>query len=122
MIQVEMNKDVRAYKEKLFGPLSGRETLCIVCGCATFFLVKTFIFANVELMSDVSGFLFLICFAPFGIFGWAKISGMYLNEYFKLASKCLLAPKVRHYDNGLKLKRKAIKTKPSKKSELKPFK
>lgn len=122
MIQVEMSKDIRAYKEKLFGPLSGREALCLAFGLITFLAVKTFVFAGVELVSDASGFILLLCFAPFVIWGWLRISGMYVNEYFKMASKCLFAPKVRHYDNGLKLKRKTIKTKPSKKQELKPFK
>lgn len=121
MIRVEMSKDIREYKEKLFGPFSGREALSLVCGCGFFFFMKTFVFYHVELASDVSGFLALFCFAPFVVFGWAKISGMYINEYLKLALKCIFAPKVRHYDNGLKKKRKTIKTKPSKKTELKPF-
>ena len=112
--KIEINKDIREYKEKFLGPLSLRETVCLVLGVLTAYFVKTTFFSDVELASDVSGFIGMVCMIPFFIIGWAKPYGMYLEEFIRCAMGSLLSPVKRRYDNGLKLPRKVKKTKSSK--------
>ena len=112
--KIEINKDIREYKEKFLGPLSLRETSCLALGIFTAYLVKTTIFSDVELASDVTGFIGMACMIPFFIIGWGKAYGMYLEEFVRCALGSFLSPAKRKYDNGLKLPRKIKKTKSSK--------
>lgn len=120
---VEMNKDVRNYKDKLLGPLSTREVLCLVCGLVTSYIVKSFFFPEMSPLDEKMAYLVILCMLPFGFIGWWKIYGMYIEQYLKSTFITSLAPRKRVYDNGNSVKkmRKKIKTKPSKSRNLKRY-
>lgn len=118
MIQVEINKDVRNYKEKLIGPFSGRECVCLGIGFGAYYLMKSIFFPNLDFADAVSGYLLIACMIPAVIIGWVKFYGMYLEVFLKSVLFTVLAPKIRRYDNSLSVKRKMIKTKKSKNKDL----
>ncbi len=122
MIQVEMNKDVRKYKEKLLGPFSAREVVCLGLGAGSSYLIKTLFFPDIPLTSDVTGYIVVLCMIPFALIGWGKVYGMYLEKFLQSAFQTIISPKKRYYDNGLKQEKKRIRTKKSKDQELQPFK
>ncbi len=118
MKYVEMNKDVRQYKAKLLGPFSGREIICLALGVGAALLMHELIFAGSEVSLDVEGFAVLACVAPFVLVGWGKIYGMYIEVFIKSALRTVISPKIRKYDNGLKISRKPVRTKKSKDVDL----
>ncbi len=122
MIQVEMNKDVRDYKEKLLGPFSARETMCLALGAGLSYLVKALFFPGVAFTSDAMGFIVIFCVAPFVLLGWGKVYGMYLEKFMQSAFQTIISPRIRYYDNGLKIPKNKIKTKKSRKEEFQPMK
>ena len=121
MIQEEINKDIRKYKEKFLGPLSARETACIGLGTGFSYLVKTYAFPDISWTSDAMAYLTLLCMAPFVAFGWIRVYGLYLEDFCRSAMKTVLAPKKRTYSNDFGKKKKNIRTKRSKNAELKRF-
>lgn len=121
MIQVEMNKDVRNYKEKLLGPFSAREVVCLGLGAGFSYLVKALFFPGVP-FADAMGYIVVLCMIPFALIGWCKVYGMYIEKFMQSAFQAIISPKKRYYDNGLKREKKRIKTKKSKDKELQPFK
>lgn len=122
MIQVEMNKDVRKYKEKLLGPFSAREVVCLGLGAGLSYLVKALFFPDVSLASDVTGYIVVLCMIPFALLGWGRVYGMYMEKFMQSAFQTMISPKKRYYDNGLKREKKRIRTRKSKDKELQPFK
>lgn len=120
---VEMNKDVRNYKDKLLGPFSGREVLCLICGFVTSYIVKSLFFPEMSPLDERMAYLVILCMLPFGFIGWWKIYGMYIGQYLKSTFITSLAPRLRVYDNGngIKKMRKKVKTKPSKSRNLKRY-
>lgn len=114
---VEMNKDIREYKEKLIGPFSGRETICLLAGLGFFALIKYLFFPDWEAASEQSSYLLLGCVIPFVAVGWGRFYGMYIEDFIKCAMSSFLAPRVRKYDNGIRRERRHIKTVPSKDKE-----
>lgn len=122
MKKININRDVRKYKEKLVGPFSAREAFCLVVGFLCFYLIKAIFFTDIEMMSDQTGFLLIAVMIPFAIVGWGKFYGMYIEKFAKCALPTLLSPKVRTYKCGYKIKKKVIKTKKSKDKEMQRFK
>lgn len=122
MIQVEMNKDVRNYKEKLLGPFSARETICLGLGAGLSYLAKALLFPDVAFTSDAMGFIVVICMAPFALLGWGRVYGMYLEKFMQSAFRTVVSPRVRHYDNGLRIPKKKMKTRKSREKDLQPIK
>lgn len=120
---VEMNKDVRNYKDKLLGPFSTRECLCLAAGLGLSYLVKATLFPEMSLTDERMAYIVIFCMLPFGALGWIKIYGMFIEQYLRSTFISTIAPKVRVYDNGNSVKkaRKKIKTKPSKNRNLKRY-
>ncbi len=59
MKKININRDVRKYKEKLVGPFSTREAFCLVVGFLCFYLIKATFFTDIKMMSDQNGFLLI---------------------------------------------------------------
>lgn len=115
---VEMNKDIRLNKNKLFGPFSGREIAHLGMATISSALVKMFFFPEVSLLSEEMSYIAIFVSLPFIASGWLKVYNMYLDEFIKKCGPTILAPRKRVYDNGLTIKREKIKTKPSKDKDL----
>ena len=118
----EINKDIRDQKDKLIGPFSFREIACLLIGFGFYAFIKGVFLSNIDMVSDVNGFLFMFCMVPFVFVGWGKIYGMKAEVFLKSCLGTFLSPKHRKYKNELIIKRKEIKTKKSKDKDLQPLK
>jgi hypothetical protein len=96
MLEVKIPKEINRYENKLIGPFSGRQALCIACmgaiNIATFKLCISFLPRDIVLM------ICTMISIPWGLLGWVKIYGMHFEKFFlSVAKNMILAPKVRKY-------------------------
>lgn len=119
---VKFNKDIREYKEKTVGPLTGREFLCLGFGTVAMLFVNFVLLADLELMNDIRGFVSIACYIPSIIFGWVKIDGMHIEVFVRYCLPYLMAPKKLTYKNPIKAPEiKPVKQKKSKNKALRGF-
>lgn len=95
MIQIEIPKDIRKYEAKLVGPLSTRQTVCVILASA---IAVPIYFALDFLPSDFKYFFVAIFAVPILLCGWVKPYGMHLEEFIQVAFVSnILSPKCRIY-------------------------
>ena len=122
MVQVEINKDVRKFKDKFVGPLSLRETICLTIGVGLAIFVKNVFFPDVDMMSDFTIIIILFCVGPFAALGWVKVYGLNVETFIKTCLPAIMAQKKRIYDNVLKEPKIPRKVKASRKKSLQMIK
>lgn len=80
MIEIKIPQEINKYESKLVGPLTTRQTACVVCIAALCLGVYHILKGLVN--TDT---LYAICFTiaiPFGIIGWYKPYGMKAEKFF----------------------------------------
>lgn len=83
MIEAKMPKDIRVYETKLVGPLTARNTVCLVIAGVVAYLTYS-IWCGILGMS-LNSFFYVGTFTviPPLAFGWISIEGMHLETYIK---------------------------------------
>lgn len=91
MIEKKVPMDIRAYKTKVFGPLTLRQglVLFVLVGIDTFLVVKVFLPLGV----GYEYMVYLIAFidAPFALIGFAAPMGIPFEKYAMIFIRCNLA-------------------------------
>lgn len=79
MIEIKIPQEINKYESKLVGPLTTRQTICVVCMAAlcagTYYILKDII------NSDILYFTCFLIAIPFGIIGWYKPYGMKAEQF-----------------------------------------
>lgn len=96
MIEMEIPKDIRKYEAKLIGPLTLRQTICLILGCVVA-IPAYFLFDF--LPQDMRYIIVAVLATPFILVGWVKISGMTFELYAKqIWYSVVAAPPERKYE------------------------
>ena len=79
-MEVKINKEIRNYTENIYFGLNLRQfifsLLGVIVGTLLFFLLKNKI--NTEILSWIC----VLCVVPFGLLGFVKYNGMYMENLF----------------------------------------
>ena len=79
-MEVKINKEIRNYTENIYFGLNLRQfifsLLGVIVGTLLFFLLKNKI--NTEILSWIC----ILCVVPFGLLGFVKYNGMYMENLF----------------------------------------
>lgn len=79
MIEIKIPQEINKYESKLVGPLTTRQTACVVCMAAlcagTYYILKDII------NSDILYFTCFLMAVPFGVIGWYKPYGMRAEKF-----------------------------------------
>lgn len=94
-IELPIPKDIRKYETKLIGPLTTRQTICIVPACALGALA--YITLSKIAPRDLAMFACMLVIVPFIVFGWFKPYGIPLEKFLKTVFVTMvLAPKIEY--------------------------
>lgn len=120
MIEFKVPKDIRVYETKIFGPLTLRQTICVLI-MALFDLIIFFgVFRPLHLKVEIAIYIFLIPNVIIGLFGWMKPNGVPFEKWLRgFMVNTFIAPTRRKVSNVI------VKTegpKPSKKETKKAAK
>ena len=83
MIETKMPKDIRAYKTKLIGPFTGRQTICVAIAGVVFILFYACIAKPFHLPQEYLFYIGLPLIIPILAFGWYEPNGMKLEKYLQ---------------------------------------
>lgn len=98
MIEIEIPKDINKYEAKLVGPLTTRQTACLVgalgLGIPTFSALTN----NLGAPQDVAIIVMILIVSPFLLVGWIKPYGMAFEKFIQTAFVSnVLSPAKRKY-------------------------
>ena len=119
MIEFKVPKDIRVYETKVFGPLTLRQTLCVL-GMIVFDLTVYFgVLKPLHLKVELAIYLFLIPNVLIGLFGWMKPNGVPFEKWLKgFLINTFIAPTRRKVSNVIvKMEAPKISKKEAKKAE-----
>lgn len=95
-IEIEIPKDITKYEAKLIGPLTTRQTVCVIPGVGLGVLGYN-VFQSFA-TDEASLFVGILFAAPFLLCGWYKPYGIPLEKFIKTVFVSLVrAPKHRKY-------------------------
>ena len=102
MIEFKVPKDIRVYETKIFGPLTLRQTICVII-MALFDLIIFFgVFRPLHLRVEIAIYLFLIPNVLIGLFGWMKPNGVAFEKWLKgFLVNTFIAPTKRKVSNEI---------------------
>ena len=78
-MEIKVNKEIMDYHESVFMWLNMREVLCV--GLAAGVATGVFFLFQKRLGVETTGWICILCAAPFGGLGFVKINGLRLEEY-----------------------------------------
>lgn len=80
MIVIKVPKEIKNYKEKIFGDFTLRQAICSFIGCATGIL--SYSKCKPYLGDDIAGYICIASVLPFGIMGFYTKNGQPIEKYF----------------------------------------
>ena len=81
MIETKMPKDIRAYKTKIFGPLTTRQAICVAIMGVVDVILYLNIMSPMNAPMEVWFFVFFMVDVAIGLFGWVEPMGMTMEKY-----------------------------------------
>lgn len=84
MVETKVPKDIRTYKTKLVGPLSLRETICVLIVCVIDWIAYSFFFKPLDLSADMLIYAIMFLDLPILAFGGIRPMGMPLEKYIMM--------------------------------------
>ena len=83
MIEAKMPKDIRVYETKLVGPLTARNTVCLVIAGVVAYLTYNICCGMLGMSLNSFFYVGIFTSMPPLAFGWISIEGMRLEAYIK---------------------------------------
>lgn len=98
-LQVKVPQDVRDYKEKIIGNMSGRQLIFGGIAAAIGVVVCVVAYFVLKMPVDAFGWIIMVVDAPILAFGWYRPMGLNFETYLKYRLDFQSAPKQLVYEN-----------------------
>ena len=96
MIEREISADISSFQVPMIGPLTARQTVCLVVAAPCCWAVYHYIGPYVT--RDIAGFLLMIPAVPAALLGWYRPFGLPFEKYLRSVFVYrILAPRRRKY-------------------------
>lgn len=83
MIDGKMPKDIRVYKTKIIGPLTGRQILLVLLLLIIDLILYRYVVGPLSLPREAVIYGLILIDIPIAAFGWIEPQGMPLERYLK---------------------------------------
>ena len=77
-LEIKIPKEITKYEAKLIGPLTTRQTVCLIPGFGAAILAKMLCD---QLAPSITGMAMILVFIPFGLLGFVKVYEMPFEQF-----------------------------------------